>query len=371
MKDTGKLFLSIIVPIYNGAEYIDALIEMVRRQEFHDMELILVDDGSSDNTYELCRKQADMHNWIRVIHTDNHGVSHARNTGLDSARGEWIQFVDVDDVIAPEMMQSFYNTVLNHDKTDCEAYIDKSTDLASHVKYPEKKTVASGIDIIICGCNRIHDASDCVPCGPKENRILTGCECKKLFDKLEMEDRYWLLDYCWNKWYKKEILERKQIRFDEKLSLGEDFVFNAQYMKYVKSIALLKACYYQYRVGEDGLASRFQSEPWNSRRFLYEAQKELYQSWGLWESNWERIHFHYGQILFGDIRTINSKKCRLTQKEKQQYLKTMVESPLFSMILHYLKEKKSMIFEIYHLIFSWKKERWILALIQLEGKMKK
>lgn len=371
MKHLNKIILSIIVPVYNGAAYIDALVKMVVDQNFDALELILVDDGSVDNTYELCLKHADIHDWIHVIHTENHGVSHARNTGLAAASGEWIQFLDVDDVIEPGMLQGFYDIAAVHNKIGSNANGSESVGPMSDVINPEKKVVNPETDLVICGCNRFHGTAAPVSCGPKTDGILAGEEYKQLFNNLEMEDRYWLLDYCWNKWYRKSLIDQYQVRFDEKLSLGEDFVFNATYVKHVKEIALLKTCFYQYRVGAEGLASRFQPEPWNSRRFLYEAQKELYQSLGLWESNKQKIAVHYGQILFGDIRTINSKKCSLSKQEKSEYIENMAASPMFSMILSYLKEKKSPVFKVYHFIFRLKNKRWILALIQLESRMRK
>lgn len=424
--DMNRQILSIIVPIYNGASYIESLIKIVEVQRMDMMdamsvrngtssslealELILVDDGSADASYEICQKFARKYEWIKAIHTENHGVSHARNTGLAAANGIWIEFLDVDDVLKEGMLRAFYTSawenagkiVKSDDVETSEIIIEKTIkeieksiedieesgkESRQKIEKPIEKIKKTGVyepvsskkensemaspDIIVCGCNRIHGTQEVVPCGPKENNCLDIYGIHDLFDQLVMEDRYWLLDYCWNKWYKKSLIDKYALRFDETLSLGEDFVFNANYMMHVRQMRLLKTCFYEYRVGDTGLASRFQPEPWNSRRPLYEAQKELYQTLRLWESNQQEIEMQYGQILFGDIRTMNSEKCTLSRSEKMKYLENMTENELFSMVLAYLKGKKSPVFRFYYQIWKTKQKRWILAALQVEKTLKK
>lgn len=346
MRNREETVLSIIVPIYNGSAYVDALVKMAagyltvgkavmaQAQDMRSVgELILIDDGSQDDTYEKCAEYAKIYNWIHLIHTENHGVSHARNTGLSCAKGKWIQFLDADDVIEQEMFEAFYSL---------------------------------DADILICGCKRIHGSKQPVLCGPKDDRILRETDIRQLFDKLAMEDRYWMLDYCWNKWYLKSIIEANTLRFPETMSLGEDFVFNAQYMKHVKSMGIRKTCYYQYRVGDTGLVSRFQKTPWHGRVQQYEAQKALYQSLELWDSNEIFIHRQYGQIAFGDLRMVNSPNCRLSEKEKTQFIKNVMDSPLYMWIQTYLDSKNGKVFQIYAKIWRKKQVGLTYALILTE-----
>lgn len=353
-----KRLLSIIVPIYNGECYIDSLVSTIKKQKEDldkflnvsgcigtAMELLLVDDGSKDNTLKLCRQQEQQYEWIRVIHTENYGVSHARNTGLEAANGEWIQFLDVDDTLGEGMLKEF-----------------ASNSISSENNLP---------DIIICGCHRISHNAEAVSCGPKENVFLQRQEVVRLLDQMKMDDRYWILDYCWNKWYKKEILETYKLRFEESLSLGEDFVFNTRYIRYVQKAVLLSTCYYQYLVGETGLVSRFQPEPWVSRQILFDAQKDLYQCKGLWDNNQKLIELHYGQIIFGDIRTIYSKRCGLSYKEKKNYMNHMIKSSLYDMMLLYLKGKKTLAFQLYYYICKTKQSALILIMIYLESMLRK
>ena len=101
--------ISIIVPVYNVEKYLQQCIDSILAQTFRDFELILVDDGSPDNCPALCDAAAEKDSRIRVIHQQNGGLSAARNAGLDAARGEWIGFIDSDDLIEVDMYEAMYH----------------------------------------------------------------------------------------------------------------------------------------------------------------------------------------------------------------------------------------------------------------------
>lgn len=106
--------ISIIVPVYKTEAYLEKCVASILAQTFRDFELLLIDDGSPDNCPALCEEAAARDPRIRVIHQKNAGLSAARNTGVEAARGEWIGFVDSDDSIAPEM----YETLLTYARRD-------------------------------------------------------------------------------------------------------------------------------------------------------------------------------------------------------------------------------------------------------------
>ena len=106
--------ISIIVPVYKTEAYLEKCVDSILAQTFRDFELLLIDDGSPDNCPALCEEAAARDPRIRVIHQKNAGLSAARNTGVEAARGEWIGFVDSDDSIAPEM----YETLLTYAQRD-------------------------------------------------------------------------------------------------------------------------------------------------------------------------------------------------------------------------------------------------------------
>lgn len=268
----------------------DTIWRQVQEQIF---EVLFIDDGSTDNTYQLCRQYAKHYPYINVVHVDNQGVSHARNIGIEAAKGEWIQFIDVDDLIHQNMFLTFYENL-----------------------------VQLGGDLAVCGCVRRNiETKEDTLCGPEKNTLVCGRDIIQLFKGMKMEQRYWMLDYIWNKWYKREVIEHYHIRFPEKLSLGEDFVFNTQYFQHISSFAMLSEC---------------------------------------------EIRRQYGQIFWGDIRRINNSDCHFTIKQKLAFIKKMVKSQMFDMIFDYLNVKRKKKFRIYRAIMKTKNVPIIYCAIRLE-----
>ena len=95
--------ISIIIPVYNGAQYLPNLIEGILNQNNKNIELILVDDGSTDNSYEICEYYRNNDQRVQTIRKENGGICSARNIGLENATGEWISFVDQDDIVEKDM----------------------------------------------------------------------------------------------------------------------------------------------------------------------------------------------------------------------------------------------------------------------------
>ena len=112
----NSALISVIVPVYNAAEYLPRCIESILCQTHRNLDILLIDDGSTDGCGEVCDSYAREDSRIRVIHQQNSGVSTARNAGLDAARGDWIGFVDADDWIEPEMYETLLRTAQTNGK---------------------------------------------------------------------------------------------------------------------------------------------------------------------------------------------------------------------------------------------------------------
>ena len=114
--------ISIIVPVHNLEKYIETTVESLLNQTFSDIEIILVDDGSTDSSPMICDKLAEQHGCITAIHQENLGVSVARNTGVAAAKGKYIGFCDGDDTVEPDMYEFLYNLAVkdNADISLCE-----------------------------------------------------------------------------------------------------------------------------------------------------------------------------------------------------------------------------------------------------------
>lgn len=123
--------ISVIVPIYNAEQYLSNCVESICRQTYRDLEIILIDDGSTDHSLDICNALAKKDSRIQVIHKQNSGPSESRNMGLDTARGEYISFVDSDDYAHPQMLETLLKALINTDSdiAMCDfQYADKQHD---------------------------------------------------------------------------------------------------------------------------------------------------------------------------------------------------------------------------------------------------
>lgn len=132
--------ISVIIPVYNVRNYLTVCLDSILKQSFADYELILVDDGSTDGSGDICDKYAEKDSRIIVIHQKNAGQSNARNHALDIAKGEWIAFVDSDDCIEPIMFEILYNQAVNYN-ADISSCSFKSVDEKNIAQYDYPTTV--------------------------------------------------------------------------------------------------------------------------------------------------------------------------------------------------------------------------------------
>ena len=216
--------VSIIVPIYNAEKTLPRCIESVINQEFTDFELILCNDGSSDNSGLICDEYQEKDSRIKVIHKENTGVSDTRNKALQIATGQYIQFLDADDWITVDATKLM---VRRMKETDADLVI------SDFYRVVGKRTSHKGdIDI--------EDVMN-----------------QETFAQHMMEnpaDFYY--GVLWNKLFKREIIEKYQIKMDENVSWCEDFLFNLEYILHANRIATLLAPIYYYVKTEGSLASQ-------------------------------------------------------------------------------------------------------------------
>ena len=212
--------ISVIVPIYNAEKYLHRCIKRILTQDYTELELLLIDDGSTDNSGTICDEYAIKDNRIRVFHKENGGVSSARNWGLDKAIGEYIMFVDSDDYMLSGMLEVMLSTLK-----------------------------AKSADLVVCGTTET---------GGGYWRPITDVDysinqLKENFVSLLHTE---LLSPPWNKIYKKEIIGSN--RFCEDISFGEDLLFNIQYLEKCENISLIKESpFYHEKENENSLVVKF------------------------------------------------------------------------------------------------------------------
>jgi len=224
-------FLSIIVPVYNVRDYLEQCLESILNQNFQDYELILVNDGSKDDSGSICEKYASKYHHIHLINKKNGGLVSARKAGVRIARGKYTGFVDPDDLIEASMFAILCN---------------------------EAKT--SGSDVVICdvwswkpGTNEKIKLEQAMEGGVfdkavLEHKVYPGMLCDKSFHA------FGLLPAMWNKIYKTDILKRNQMQVDERIRIGEDTACSYFCILEADQISYLKGQYlYYYRVNDDSM----------------------------------------------------------------------------------------------------------------------
>lgn len=181
--------ISIVIPIYNVENYVEKCLNSVIRQTYNNIEIILIDDGSKDKSKEICDSYARKDKRINVIHKENRGVSSARNTGIEAAKGNYITFIDSDDYIDEDYIEKLYGLCIKNNS-----------------------------DIVICG---VKD-EDCDGNIVKQSKEIKVNLNKKDFLK-ELLNQQYFFTVCWAKFYKRDIIGN--IRFNENMKIAEDFDF--------------------------------------------------------------------------------------------------------------------------------------------------
>ncbi|WP_336776030.1 glycosyltransferase family A protein [Paenibacillus sp. MMO-58] len=221
--------ISIILPVYNAEKYVSKCINSLINQTYKNIELIIIDDGSTDNSTAKCNYYLMKDSRIQLININNSGVSNARNVGIKNSRGSWIMFVDADDWLEPDAVEKVCEYVL--DKDEC--------------------------DLIQFNCNEVNETGRLV--NKKEGvvnlKTLSGLELKNYYKRifipsgdLESLEVFGFTRPVWGKLFNGKIVRNNNILFNHDLKIGEDMLFNLEYFSHCKRIILMPHYLYNYRV---------------------------------------------------------------------------------------------------------------------------
>lgn len=213
---------SVIIPVYNVEAYLKQCVESVLAQTFTDYELLLVDDGSTDTSGEICDSYSAQDSRVRVLHQQNAGQSSARNAALDIAKGEWIAFVDSDDWIHPEMLQKLNREI---ERKPADLYCFNAQKVSESGEALEKLLFFVEYDTISFR---------------REQELVQFFERRFLNYSTGWE--------VWSRIFRRDVIEQHQIRFQPiSRVFAEDMLFSAQYLIYTKQIGMLCDLFYYYR----------------------------------------------------------------------------------------------------------------------------
>jgi len=271
---------SIIIPMYNSEKYIKRCIESVINQTYKNIEIILVNDGSTDNTFNLCEDIRRKDSRVILINKENAGVSAARNEGLNIAKGEYIFFLDSDDWIELNSIE-LLNKIVIQNESDLVIY-NTPRKISEELYIKEKKDL---------------------------NKILP--------DLITTE----LINAPWGKLYKNSLIRENNIRFSEDINIAEDFLFNIKYFININSMYLCDNNIYNFdKSNGESLSRRYNPQKYNQLMIINNKISKLLSE-------------------YNDVKLINSQKyirlkniisccldlfdyrCQYTKKEKEEIIK--------------------------------------------------
>lgn len=276
---------SVIIPVYNVEKYINRCLKSILSQHYNDLEIIVIDNGSTDRSGSICDIYANEYANFSVYHIENHGVGSARNFGLSKARGEFIYFVDSDDYLVGNLFAEF------------EDKLTPDLDLLvfSYYNSFEQEMTEKNRTKKILPYNGSYDKYD----------------FSKIFKDLFLSD---MLYTVWNKLYRREFLIENNISF-EKYELGEDVRFNLDVYHKVNKVYLSQDSYYVYVIGRKGSAM----SSYNPKRLQYQLQElelvdSLLKDWNIDSSNLDNTV--KARILMSNIHNISKQKLPVIKKVK-------------------------------------------------------
>jgi glycosyltransferase involved in cell wall biosynthesis len=274
---------SVIIPVYNVEKYIDRCLKSIISQNYDDLEIIVIDNGSTDSSGSICDTYASEYSNISVYHIENHGVSAARNFGLAKAQGEFICFVDADDYLVGNLFSNMENQ------------LDSGLDLL----------VFSYYNSLEKNLSETTRSAKILPIEGKKDRN----QFIALFTGLFLSDMMYTV---WNKIYRREFLEEHRIMF-EQYELGEDVRFNLNVFECVHTISFSKTCYYVYVSGRTDSAMG-QYNPYRMSYQLEELEKvdQLMTGWDIHDDQF--IDQIKARILMSNIQNISNQKMSLSKK---------------------------------------------------------
>ncbi len=255
--------VSIIVPVYNGEKTIERCLRSIQNQSYSNIEVLVVNDGSSDHTERIIRKYVQRDSRFRYIEKENTGVSDSRNVAMAEAKGDYFQFVDGDDWLVKQATEEFVNTALTY---GCDMVISDF--------------------YRVCG-RRIYTKGH-IDAGP----VITRMKYAEYMMEAPANFYYGVL---WNKFFRADIIRTFALKCSTQLDWCEDFQFNLEYLQYVGKVGVIRKPLYYYVKTKGSLVDtqvNFQQSI-RTKRILFDHYRDLYKAIDLYEENKLRIQMFY------------------------------------------------------------------------------
>lgn len=300
----NEIKISVIMPVYNSERFLDTAIESILSQSLKDFEVILIDDGSTDNSPKLCDEYSLRDNRIKVIHQQNSGICKARNNALEIATGEYIAFSDHDDEYIAGFLEHAYNEAKKHD--------------ADFVKVGKKEFVIEGKKLL-------RTKQSCLP-----YRIYHCEDIRNEYFKLVDSDE---LDCLWDGLFKKSLIDKYVIRLDEHFKNGgEDIDFIQRFLPLVNTFVTIDKIYYNHYIRKGfSTSAKFNTEKIAAKRRIIDDIKNTMKSLNI-DTSLHKCDYTYlllRQYIAPVCSLYSDKECLLSHNEKIEKIKEIKKEPFY------------------------------------------
>lgn len=285
-----NISLSVIIPVYNGSKYLEKAVNSVTECNDKDFEIILIDDGSTDDTPALCDKLQENDSRIHTFHIENLGVSNARNFGIEKAKGEFLTFLDADD--------EFFQGAFEKAKADL---VNQENDF---IIYPYSITDENG------------NEKNTVELFSTENPTK-----KEIFMHFINSSK---MNFCWGKIYRTEFVKKNSVKFDLSLDVGEDVDFQLSLFKYEPKVKYYYTKLIKYRQNSSSVMHRYDFTRFDNLKECYVTCKDLASQIDFTKQDEEDMYYYLGRCLLSYTKNVGKLKPQKTVISK---LKESLEIP--------------------------------------------
>lgn len=307
-----KPLVSVIVPIYNSEDKIQQCVDSLINQTLKDIEIILVDDGSTDKSGLIINDIKADDSRIVVIHQKNKGVSAARNIGIEKAQGEFVGFVDSDDYVDRRMYEKLYYSVKQEKSSMgmcrfCTILDGKRIEEVWNFDIAKEDNLAKYIFLNMIGHNDEESFN--------KGNTLMGSTCRCI--------------------YNKDIMDKNNIRFDEEITYAEDLIFNLEYLSRIENISLINDIFYYYKIKKRSLSLGYRDDFYTRIKKLMNKIEGVSSDYDMEK----RLSYAWFKYLIVSLRNA-TKDVGFLDFQKYRNLKSIVKDKENKMRLKEIKFKK-------------------------------
>ena len=327
--------ISIIVPIYNGEKFLKRCIDSIILQTYKNIEIILVDNNSTDSSLSICKDYKMIDNRIKICQAKDIGRSHAINIGIKNSTGTYIGFVDCDDYIEKDMYMNLVNAIVENES----------------------------IDLVICGFVNKKENNEIIGIQKVDNEIITLQNPAK--DFMSLYAKYGDIEgYTWNKLYKTSIIVKNIITSDVEVTTMQDLLFNCKYFLHCKKIKLIDITPYNYFYYTSSNIHKIKRSNFSNKIKVYEKIVHTCKKAQLTKSEYKHLKIFFATFLVYDMLQVASSK-KYSYKERVTFIKSAINNKVFKDI--YLNNEPKGIKEVIkHYLITHKKINVIILLATLK-----